>query len=120
MCVCVCGGFLLEGEGVIVLAGLAVPHQVAGLLTQPEQSLSIGPADRSVVPATERDEGEGKRRRGTDGGFETIGTAGLPVRRQSNDKMEMLTNKASPANKGIGGDTKCESLLGMILAGKRR
>ena len=42
---------LLEGEGVVVLAGLAVPHQVAGLLTQPEQRLCVCPADRSMVPA---------------------------------------------------------------------
>lgn len=44
---------LLEGEGVVVLAGLAVSHQVARLLAQPEQRLRICPADRSVVPATE-------------------------------------------------------------------
>lgn len=45
---------LLEGEGVVVLAGLAVSHQVARLLAQPEQRLCICPADRSVVPATEK------------------------------------------------------------------
>lgn len=44
---------LLEGEGVVILAGLAVSHQVARLLAQPEQRLRICPADRSVVPATE-------------------------------------------------------------------
>lgn len=44
---------LLEGEGVVVLAGLAVSHQVAGLLAQPEQRLCICPADRSMVPAAD-------------------------------------------------------------------
>ena len=43
---------LLKGEGVVVLAGLAVSHQVAGLLTQPEQRLCICSADCSMVPAT--------------------------------------------------------------------
>ena len=47
---------LLEGEGVVVLAGLAVSHQVARLLAQPEQRLCICPADRSVVPATEKNQ----------------------------------------------------------------
>lgn len=47
---------LLQGEGIVVLAGLAVPHQVTGLFTQPEQRLCIGPTDCSMVPAT-RDEG---------------------------------------------------------------
>lgn len=46
---------LLKGEGVVVLAGLAVSHQVAGLLTQPEQRLGICSADRSMVPATVND-----------------------------------------------------------------
>lgn len=40
----------LKGEGVVILAGLAVSHQVAGLLTQPEQRLCICSADRSMVP----------------------------------------------------------------------
>lgn len=42
---------LLEGQGVVVLAGLTVSHQVAGLFAQPEQRLCICPANRSVVPA---------------------------------------------------------------------
>lgn len=42
---------LLEGEGVVVLAGLAVSDQVASLFAQPEQRLCICPADRAVVPA---------------------------------------------------------------------
>lgn len=42
---------LLEGEGVVVLAGLAVSDQVASLFAQPEQGLCIRPADRAVVPA---------------------------------------------------------------------
>lgn len=50
---------LLEGEGVVVLAGLAVSHQVAGLFAQPEQRLCIRPADRSVVPATRRQQENG-------------------------------------------------------------
>lgn len=56
---------LLEGEGVVVLAGLAVPHQVAGLLTQPEQRLSIRPTDRSVVPAARHGDSRGSERDGT-------------------------------------------------------
>lgn len=41
----------LQGEGEVVLAGLAVAHQVAGLLAQPQQCLRIRPADGPVVPA---------------------------------------------------------------------
>lgn len=43
---------LLKGERVVVLAGLAVSHEIAGLLTQPEERLRISSADGSVVPAT--------------------------------------------------------------------
>lgn len=42
---------LLEGQGEVVLAGLAVPHQVARLFAQPQQGLGVSPADGSVVPA---------------------------------------------------------------------
>lgn len=45
--------FLLKGEGVVILAGLAVSHQVTGLLTEPEQRLGICSADGSMVPAIE-------------------------------------------------------------------
>lgn len=56
---------LLEGEGVVVLAGLAVSDQVASLFAQPEQGLCICPADRAVVPAaaTIGDEREKERER---------------------------------------------------------
>lgn len=40
----------LKGEGVVVLAGLAVSHKVAGLFTQPEQRLCVCSADGSMVP----------------------------------------------------------------------
>lgn len=42
---------LLEGEGVVVLAGLAVSDQVACLFAQPEQGLCVCPTDGAVVPA---------------------------------------------------------------------
>ena len=41
----------LQGEGEVILAGLAVAHQVAGLLAQPQQRLRVRPADGPVVPA---------------------------------------------------------------------
>lgn len=53
----------LQGEGEVVLAGLAVAHQVAGLLAQPQQRLRICPADGSVVPAAGR-RGTGCARQG--------------------------------------------------------
>lgn len=40
----------LKGEGVVILAGLAVSHKVAGFLAQPEQRLCVCSADGSVVP----------------------------------------------------------------------
>lgn len=54
--------FLLEGEGVVILAGLAVPHQVAGFLTQPEKRLCVCSTDRSVVPAAVNNEKKKGRR----------------------------------------------------------
>lgn len=46
----------LQGEGEVILAGLAVAHQVTGLLAQPQQCLCVCPADGPVVPAEgERD-----------------------------------------------------------------
>lgn len=50
---------LLEGEGVVVLAGLAVSDQVARLFAQPEQGLCIRPADGAVVPAAAAIGGKG-------------------------------------------------------------
>lgn len=44
----------LQGEGEVVLAGLAVAHQVARLLAEPQQRLCIRPADGPVVPAAGR------------------------------------------------------------------
>lgn len=40
----------LQGQGVVVLAGLAVPHQVATLLAESQQVLGISSGDGSVVP----------------------------------------------------------------------
>lgn len=45
--------FLLEGEGVVILASLAVSDQVACLFAQPEQRLRIRPADGAMVPAAD-------------------------------------------------------------------
>lgn len=41
----------LQGEGEVILAGLAVAYQVAGLLAQPQQRLCVRPADGPMVPA---------------------------------------------------------------------
>lgn len=41
----------LEGEREVVLAGLTVAHQVAGLFAEPEQVLGVCSADGSMVPA---------------------------------------------------------------------
>lgn len=41
----------LEGQGEIILAGLTVAHQVAGLFAQAEQVLGICSTDGPVVPA---------------------------------------------------------------------
>ena len=40
----------LQGEGVVMSAGLAVPDKVAALLTEAQQVLSVAPADGSVKP----------------------------------------------------------------------
>lgn len=40
----------LQGEGVVMPAGLAVPDKVATLLTEAQQVLSVAPADGSVIP----------------------------------------------------------------------
>lgn len=50
--------YSLEGQGEIILAGLTVAHQVAGLFAQAEQVLGICSTDGPVVPAEdEREEG---------------------------------------------------------------
>lgn len=54
--------FLLEGEGVVILAGLAVSDQVASLFAQPEQRLGIRPADGAMVPAADATGKEGRGR----------------------------------------------------------
>lgn len=46
----------LEGQGEIVLAGLAVAHQVAGLFARPEHVLGICSTDGPVVPAEDKRE----------------------------------------------------------------
>lgn len=56
----------LQGEGEVILAGLAVAHQVAGLLAQPQQRLCVRPADGPVVPAGDgRGNGCARQRAGT-------------------------------------------------------
>ena len=40
----------LQGEGVVMSAGLAVLDKAAALLTEAQQVLSIAPADGSVIP----------------------------------------------------------------------
>lgn len=47
---------LLEGQGEVVLAGLAVPDKVAGLFAQSQQGLCVYPADCSMVPAVKNRE----------------------------------------------------------------
>lgn len=53
--------YSLEGEGVVVFAGLAVPDKVATLLTESQQILGIASADGSVIPSGERQEGSQNR-----------------------------------------------------------
>lgn len=43
--------YSLEREREVILAGLTVAHQVAGLFAQPEQVLRIGSTDGPMVPA---------------------------------------------------------------------
>lgn len=92
---------LLEGEGVVVLAGLAVPHQVAGLLTQPEKRLSICPTDRSMVPAAGR---------GDSGGLERDGKnkQNTTQHRKSNDKGQtsLANTKQKHETKGQNGGSE--------------
>lgn len=46
--------YSLQGEGVVMFAGLAVPDKVAALLTESQQVLSITSADGPVIPSGER------------------------------------------------------------------
>lgn len=72
----------LQGEGEVILAGLAVAHQVAGLLAQPQQRLCVRPADGPVVPAGDgRGNGCARQRADTPGrtmpwGSSNAGTPG--------------------------------------------
>lgn len=50
--------YSLQGEGVVVLAGLAVPDKVATLLTESQQVLGITSADGAMIPSGERTRGE--------------------------------------------------------------
>lgn len=45
--------YSLQGEGVVVFAGLAVPDKVAALLTESQKVLGITSADGSVIPSGE-------------------------------------------------------------------
>lgn len=47
-------GYSLQGEGVVVFAGLAVADKVAAFLAESQQGLSITSADGSVIPSGER------------------------------------------------------------------
>lgn len=46
--------YSLQGEGVVVFAGLAVPDKVATLLTEPQQVLGVTSADGAMIPSEER------------------------------------------------------------------
>lgn len=46
----------LEGQGEVILAGLTVAHQVAGLFAEPEQVLGICSTDGPMVPAEDKRE----------------------------------------------------------------
>lgn len=50
--------YSLEGEGVVVFAGLTIPDKVATLLTESQQILGIASADGSMIPSGERTRGE--------------------------------------------------------------
>lgn len=50
--------YLLQGEGIVMLACLAVPDKVAALLAEPQKVLGVSSADGSVIPAGEKGEGQ--------------------------------------------------------------
>lgn len=51
---CPVPGYSLQGEGVVVFAGLAVADKVAAFLAESQQGLSITSADGSMIPSGER------------------------------------------------------------------
>lgn len=53
--------YSLQGQGVVVLAGLAVPDKVATLLAESQQVLGVSSADGSVIPSGEKREGQTPR-----------------------------------------------------------
>lgn len=53
--------YSLQGQGVVVLAGLAVPHKVAALLAESQQVLGVPSGDGSVIPSGEKREGQNPR-----------------------------------------------------------
>lgn len=50
--------YSLQGQGVVMLAGLAVPDKVATLLAKSQQVLGVSSADGSVIPSGEKREGQ--------------------------------------------------------------
>lgn len=50
--------YSLQGQGVVVLAGLAIPDKVATLLAESQQVLGISSGDGSVIPSGEKGEGQ--------------------------------------------------------------
>lgn len=82
----------LEGEREVVLAGLTVAHQVAGLFAEPEQVLGVCSADGSMVPAEdEREEG---------GGASLLGPSPLPPSRPTRSGCPL---QGSQAGRGATG-----------------
>lgn len=57
----VMGLYSLQGQGVVMLAGLTVPDKVAALLAQSQQVLRIPPGDGSMIPSGEKREGQNSR-----------------------------------------------------------
>lgn len=53
--------YSLQGQGVVVLAGLAVPDEVAALLAESQQVLGLSSADGSMIPSGEKGEGQNLR-----------------------------------------------------------
>ena len=50
----VAGAYSLQGEGVVVPAGLAVPDKVATLLAESQQVLGVSSADGSMIPSVKK------------------------------------------------------------------
>lgn len=81
----------LQGEGEVVLAGLAVAHQVARLLAEPQQRLGVRPADGPVVPAAGRS------------GTSCVHTLGTTEPRAAAMPAAVLGVKDAGGNAGAGG-----------------